>query len=108
MTAKEDLIATCKALRRNDSRHTVLNLHEYRRLDDWKQHATKFAEALEENTVVEDLWLPRNLCADSAFQLSHFLRSSPSLRYLDMEGNGKNQQRDRDPQDKNYYGFDFP
>jgi hypothetical protein len=91
MTTKEDLIATCQALRKNDYRHTKLDLNEYRYglLVDWKQQARKVAEALEENTVVEDLTLSEYLCADSALQLSHFLKSSPSLRRLEMNGKGQ-------------------
>jgi hypothetical protein len=88
-TTKEELIATCQALRKNDPRHTKLNLSEYSSLFDWKQHARTLAEALEENTVVEDLMLSSHLCADSALQLSHFLKSSPSLRRLEMNGKGE-------------------
>jgi hypothetical protein len=84
----EELIATCQALRKNDPRHTELNLHDYPSVD-WKQQAGKVAAALEENIVVEHLVLPKNLCADSALQLSHFLRSSPSLRSLTLFGKGE-------------------
>jgi Ran GTPase-activating protein (RanGAP) involved in mRNA processing and transport len=89
MKTKEELLATCQALRKNDPRHTKLKLDEYGSLVDWKQQARKVAKALEENTVVEDLTLSKHLCADSAFQLSHFLRSSPSLRRLTMFGKGE-------------------
>jgi hypothetical protein len=89
MTAKEELIAACKALRKNDPHHTKLNLDEYSSMVDWKQQARKVAAALEDNTAVEDLTLPKHLCADSAFQLSHFMRSSPSLRHLTMAGKGQ-------------------
>jgi hypothetical protein len=89
MKTKEELIATCQALRKNDPRQTKLNLAEYDALVDWKQEASKVAEALEENTVVEDLTLSTDLCADSALQMCHFLRSSPCLRHLAMFGKGE-------------------
>jgi hypothetical protein len=88
-TTKEDLTATCRALRKNDPCHTKLNLCEYGSLVDWKQQARKVAEALEQNTVVEDLTLSKHLCAESALQLNHFLQSSPSLRRLEFNGNGQ-------------------
>jgi hypothetical protein len=47
------------------------------------------AEALEENTVVEDLTLSEHLCVELALQLNHFLKSSPSLRRLEMTGRGQ-------------------
>jgi hypothetical protein len=86
---KEDLIATCQALRKNDPYHTKLNLYEYGSRVDWTEQARKVAEALEDNAVVEDLTLSNHLCADSALQLTHFLRSSPSLRRLAMTGKGQ-------------------
>jgi Ran GTPase-activating protein (RanGAP) involved in mRNA processing and transport len=89
MKTKEELVATCQALRKNDPRYTELDLVEYGSLVDWKQQGRKVAEALDVNTVVEDLRLSSHLCADSALQLSHFLRSSPSLRRLAMIGNGQ-------------------
>jgi hypothetical protein len=89
MKTKEELIATCLALRKNDPCHTRLNLSEYGSLVDWKQQGRKVAEALEENTVVEDLELCEHLCAASALQLSHFLKSSPSLRHLELTGKGR-------------------
>jgi hypothetical protein len=89
MKTEKQLIATCEALRRNDPRHTELDLFEYGALSNWKQHARKVAAALEDNTAVEDLTLSKHLCADSAFQLSHFMRSSPSLRHLTMAGKGQ-------------------
>jgi Ran GTPase-activating protein (RanGAP) involved in mRNA processing and transport len=89
MKTKEDLIATCQALQKNDPRHTKLDLSEYSSLVGWKKQARKVAEVLEDNTVVEDLTLPYHLCAESAFQLSHFLKSSPSLRRLEMTGKGQ-------------------
>jgi hypothetical protein len=89
MKTEAELIATCQALRKNDPYHTELILNGYGALVDWKQQARQVAEALEENTVLEDLWLSKDLCADSTFQLSHFLRSSPSLRHLTMVGKGE-------------------
>jgi Ran GTPase-activating protein (RanGAP) involved in mRNA processing and transport len=91
METKEDLIATCQALRKNDPRHTELNLDGYRcgSLVDRKQQAREVAEALEDNTVVEDLMLSEHLCADSVLRMSHFLKSSPSLRHLTMIGKGQ-------------------
>jgi hypothetical protein len=88
-TKEEELIATCKALRKNDPRHAKLDLRQYGLAVDWKQQARKVALALEDNTVVEDLMLSKHLCADSALQLSHFLKSSPSLRDLGMYGKGQ-------------------
>jgi hypothetical protein len=92
MKTKEDLIATCQALRKNDASHTRLDLSRYDTLVDWKQEAKRVAEALENNVVVEDLDLSRHLCAESTFQLSHFLRSSPSLRRLRMIGKGQDKR----------------
>jgi Ran GTPase-activating protein (RanGAP) involved in mRNA processing and transport len=89
MKTKEELIATCQALRKNDPHLTKLDLVEYGSLVDWKQQGMKVAEALEVNTVVEDLTLCDPLCADSALQLSQFLRSSPSLHRLAMVGKGQ-------------------
>jgi hypothetical protein len=86
MKTKEDLIATCQALQKNDPLRKELNLVDYGSLVEWKEQGRKVVEALEENTVVEDLTLSEHLCADSACQLSHFLRSSPSLRRLRMTG----------------------
>jgi hypothetical protein len=93
-TKEEELIATCQALRKNDPCLTKLNLREYGSLIDWKQHARNVTEALEDNTVVEDLILSRYLCADSALQLNHFLRSNPSLRCLAMSGKGQEGSRE--------------
>jgi Ran GTPase-activating protein (RanGAP) involved in mRNA processing and transport len=89
MEKEEELIATCRALRKNDPHHTELNLDEYGALVDWKQQARKVARALEGNTRVEDLALSKHLCADSALQLSHFLKKSRSLRSLTMVGKGE-------------------
>jgi Ran GTPase-activating protein (RanGAP) involved in mRNA processing and transport len=85
-TAKEDLISTCETLRKNDPRYTKLDLTPYSTLLVDRKRVQRVVQALEKNTVVEDLLLPYRLCADSALQLSHFLRSSPSLRHLAMEG----------------------
>jgi hypothetical protein len=83
---KEELIATCRALRKNDPRYTKLNLDEYGALLTDQKLVQQVAQALEKNTVVENLCLSHHLCADSTLQLSHFLRSSPSLRSLNMSG----------------------
>ncbi len=95
MAAEEALDAACQALRKNDPRRTNLNLNEYGygSLVDWKEKARKVAAALEENKVVEEMWLPKHLCADSAFQLSHFMRSSPSLRRLEMYGKDRTRKK---------------
>jgi Ran GTPase-activating protein (RanGAP) involved in mRNA processing and transport len=85
MKTKEDLIATCQALRENDPRQTELKLDGCGTLLKWKQ-VQNIAQALEENKVVEDLTLSRHLCVGSTLLLSHFLRSSPSLRRLEMRG----------------------
>jgi Ran GTPase-activating protein (RanGAP) involved in mRNA processing and transport len=89
MKTEERLIATCQALRNNDPRRTTLNLLYYGALFGCMQQARKVAKALEDNTVVEDFTLSRHLCADSALQLSHFLKTSPSLRHLTVEGKGE-------------------
>lgn len=89
MKTEEQLIATCQALRKNDPHHTKLNLGGYGAVVDWKQQACKVAEALEENRVLEELTLSKYLCADSTLQLSHFLKTSPSLRRLTMIGKGE-------------------
>jgi hypothetical protein len=87
MKTKEEFAATCEALRNNDPRRTKLDLTDY---SVWllldQKHVQQVVQALEKNAVVEDLTLSRNLCADSALQLSHFLRCSPSLRCLEMTG----------------------
>jgi hypothetical protein len=44
---------------------------------------------------VEDLTLSKHVCADSALQLSHFLKSSPSLRRLEMNGKGRETRKVR-------------
>ncbi len=89
MTTKAELIATCQALRHNDPRHTQLDLTDYDALLLDQKHVQQVVQALEENTVVEDLTLSSHLCAYSALQLSHFLRSSPSLHRLRMNGKGQ-------------------
>jgi hypothetical protein len=93
MKTKEDLIATCQALRENDPRYTELTLVEHGSLVDWTEQARKVAEALEDNTALEDLTLSNHLCADSALLLSHFLKSSPSLRRLAMNGKGQGTEK---------------
>jgi hypothetical protein len=85
MKTKEEFTAACQALRKNDPCHTKLNLAEYGSLLDRKR-VQQVVQALEENTRVEDLTLSEDLCVDSTLQLSHFMRSSPSLRRLEMRG----------------------
>jgi Ran GTPase-activating protein (RanGAP) involved in mRNA processing and transport len=84
--AKDEFTAACQALGKNDPRHTRLNLADYGSLllFDWKR-IQQFVKALEKNTFVEDLTLSsENLSVQSTLQLSHFLRTSPSLRCLEM------------------------
>jgi hypothetical protein len=84
MKAKEKFTAACHALGKNDPRHTALNLAEYGSLLDRKR-IQQVVQALEKNTFVEDLTLSsENLSVHSTMQLSHFLRTSPSLRCLEM------------------------
>lgn len=75
LKTKEEWIATRQALRKNDTRQRKLNLEEYGPLID-RKCVHQVVQSLERNIVVEDLTLSRNLCADSALQLSHFLRST--------------------------------
>jgi hypothetical protein len=89
MKTKEEFTAACQALGKNDPRHAQLNLAEYGSLLDRKR-IQQVAKALEKNTFVEDLTLPGNLDVPSTLQLSHFLRTSPSLRCLDMHGDEQN------------------
>jgi hypothetical protein len=96
MKTKAELIATCQALRKNDPRHTKLDLTDYDVLLLDQKHVQQVVQALEENTVVEDLTLSRDLCADTALQLSHFLRSCPSLRRLGMTGDEGDIHMDED------------
>jgi Leucine-rich repeat (LRR) protein len=100
MTIKEDFIATCQALRKNDPCLTKLNLVEYgsmldcrhaRRVAPARKCVQQVALALEDNTFVEELTLSEDLCVDSILQLSHFMRSSPSLKHLDMQGKARGQ-----------------
>jgi Ran GTPase-activating protein (RanGAP) involved in mRNA processing and transport len=95
MTTKEDFIATCQALRKNDPCLTKLNLAAYGSLLDCgrprqvapaRKRIQQVAQALEENTFVEELTLSEDLCVDSILQFSHFMRTSPSLRHLEMRG----------------------
>jgi Ran GTPase-activating protein (RanGAP) involved in mRNA processing and transport len=88
MKTKQEFNAACQALGKNDPYLTELNLAEYGSLLDRKR-VQQVVQALEKNTVVEDLKLPKNLCVQSTLQLSHFLKTSPSLRCLEMHGNAQ-------------------
>jgi hypothetical protein len=85
MTSKEDFTAVCQALGKNDPFLTELNLAEYGALLD-RERVQQVAQALEKNTFVEFLTLSEHLCVHSTLQLSHFLKTSPSLRCLEMQG----------------------
>jgi Ran GTPase-activating protein (RanGAP) involved in mRNA processing and transport len=95
MKSHGDFIATCQALRKNDPCLNKLNLAEYGSLFDcghtplaapaWKC-VQQVAQALEENTFVEDLTLSEDLCVESTLQFSHFMRTSPSLKQIEMRG----------------------
>jgi Ran GTPase-activating protein (RanGAP) involved in mRNA processing and transport len=89
MKVTDEFTAACQALGKNDPTLTELNLEEYPYdnsllLD--RKRVKQLVQALEKNTFVEKLTLPDHLCVNSTLQLSHFLRTSPSLRRLDMCG----------------------
>jgi Ran GTPase-activating protein (RanGAP) involved in mRNA processing and transport len=85
MKIKEEFAAACRALRKNDPSLIELNLAEYDSLLDRKR-IQQVVQALEKNVFVENLTLSENLCVHSTLQLSHFLKTSPSLRHLQMCG----------------------
>jgi Ran GTPase-activating protein (RanGAP) involved in mRNA processing and transport len=85
MKTKEEFTAACQAIGKNDPHPTQLNLAEYGSLLDRKR-VQQVVQALEKNTCVEDLTLSRHLSVHSTLQLTHFLRTSPSLRHLKMRG----------------------
>jgi Ran GTPase-activating protein (RanGAP) involved in mRNA processing and transport len=85
MKTKEKFTAACQALGKNDPRHTQLNLEAYGSLLIDRKRVQQVVQALEKNTYVEDVTLSsENLSVHSTLQLSHFLRTSPSLRCLEM------------------------
>jgi hypothetical protein len=88
MKTKGEFAAACRALRKNDPFLTKLKLAEYGSLLD-RERAQQIIQALEKNTFVEDLTLSENLCVRSTLQLNHFLKTSPSLRHLEMQGNAQ-------------------
>jgi Ran GTPase-activating protein (RanGAP) involved in mRNA processing and transport len=92
MKTKEEFIAACQALRQNDPRYTHLDLAGYGSLLDRKR-VQQVVQALDKNTSVEDLTLSEHLCVRSTLQLSHFLKTSPSLRHLQMRS------KDQHPKD---------
>jgi hypothetical protein len=85
MKTIEEFTAACQALDKNDASLTELNLEEYGSLLD-RERAQQIIQALEKNTFVEDLTLSEDLCVNSTLQLNHFLKTSPSLRRLEMRG----------------------
>jgi hypothetical protein len=93
MKTKEEFAAACRALRKNDPSLTELNLAENGYLLDRKRFQ-QVVQAFEKNAFVENLTLSTNLCVNSTLQLNHFLRTSPSLRRLEMRG--KKQDRNVD------------
>ena len=93
MKTKEDFAAACQALGKNDPRRTHLNLVEYGSLIDPKR-VQQVVRALEKNTFVEDLTFSANLCVNSILQFNHFLKTSPSLQRLEIQG--KSQGTDQD------------
>jgi Ran GTPase-activating protein (RanGAP) involved in mRNA processing and transport len=99
MKTKKEFNAACKALGKNDPRHAQLNLAEYGALLDRKR-VQQVVQALENNTCVEDLTLSDNLCVNSTLQLSHFLKTSPSLRRLEMNGKSRGTEEVDDDDDE--------
>jgi hypothetical protein len=86
MTTKEEFNAACEALGKNDPWHsTHLDLGAYGSLLD-RERVQQVALALEKNTIVEALTLSEDFCLHSILQLSHFLKTSPSLQQLEMRG----------------------
>jgi hypothetical protein len=85
MKTKEEFTEACQALVKNDPNLTHLNLAEYGSLLD-RERVQQVVQALEKNTIVEDLTLSENLCVDSTLQLNHFLKTSPNLRRLEVHG----------------------
>jgi hypothetical protein len=85
MKTVEEFTTACQALGKNDPSLTELNLAEYGALLD-RKHVQQVVQALEKNTFVEELTLSKNLCVHSTLQLSHFLKTSPSLQRLEMQG----------------------
>jgi hypothetical protein len=85
MAMKEEFNAACHALSKNDPYLTELNLEKYGSLLD-RKCVQQVVQALEKNTVVEDLTLSENLCVNSTLQFNHFLKTSPSLQRLEMRG----------------------
>jgi Ran GTPase-activating protein (RanGAP) involved in mRNA processing and transport len=86
MTTKEEFNAACEALGKNDPWHsTDLDLGAYGSLLD-RERVQQVVRALEKNTIVEALTLSENFCLHSILQLSHFLKTSPSLQQLEMRG----------------------
>jgi hypothetical protein len=82
MKTKKEFNAACHALGKNDPYLTELNLAQYGSLLD-RKHVQQVVQALEKNTCVEDLTLSEMLSVNSTLQLSHFLKTSPSLRRLE-------------------------
>jgi hypothetical protein len=95
MKTAEEFTAACKALGKNDPRHTHLNLFECGSLLDPKR-VQRVVQSLEKNTFVEDVKLSTNLCVHSTLQLNHFLKTSPSLRHLEMEGKAHGAKEDEE------------
>jgi hypothetical protein len=93
MAKKEKFVATCQALGKNDPFLTKLSLAKYCSLLD-RKGMQQLVQALEKNTFVEELKLPENLCVNSTLQLSHFLKTSPSLRRLELRGEGQHPKED--------------
>jgi hypothetical protein len=85
----QELLAKCDELRSNDPSVTRLNLTDYGKIE-WED-ASHVAEALETNTLLEDLILPlkkEHFCVDGSVPLTYYLSSSPSLRSLTIDGDG--------------------
>jgi Ran GTPase-activating protein (RanGAP) involved in mRNA processing and transport len=93
MKTKEEFDAACEALGKNDPWHsTHLDLAEYGSLLD-PERVQKLVRALEKNAIVEALTLSQNLCLHSILQLSHFLKTSPSLQQLEMRGKVEDREK---------------
>jgi hypothetical protein len=75
----------------------ILDTHspdlKIRSLLDLLKRVQQVVQVLEKNTFVEDLTVGRS-CLRSTLQLTHFLRTSPSLRRLRCEEKSKTMDED--------------
>jgi hypothetical protein len=95
MKTEEEFTAACQALGKNDPRHAELNLAEYGALLD-QERVQQVTEALEKNTFVEDVTFSTNLCVYSTLRFNHFLKTSPSLKRLQIQGKAQDPKEDEE------------